>query len=86
MNDIEHRVLSKYLKQYKWSNVFQMMRNNRKKPLECTDDFKNRLVLISGATSGIGYHTARDVSDAARGRCNGWARLRLKVGADRTAP
>jgi len=25
----------------------------------CTDDFDNKLVVITGATSGIGYHTAR---------------------------
>ncbi|MHA3963753.1 MAG: SDR family NAD(P)-dependent oxidoreductase [Candidatus Thorarchaeota archaeon SMTZ1-45] len=49
----------KYLKQYKFSSIIAMMRNNRKKPAECNDDFKGRLVVITGATSGIGYHTAR---------------------------
>ncbi len=29
------------------------------RPKICTEDFKNKLVVITGATSGIGYHTAR---------------------------
>jgi NAD(P)-dependent dehydrogenase (short-subunit alcohol dehydrogenase family) len=36
-----------------------MIRNNRKDPLVCRDDFRGRLVVITGATSGIGYLTAR---------------------------
>jgi len=36
-----------------------MMRNQKLDPEICTDDFKNRLVVISGATSGIGYATAQ---------------------------
>ena len=49
----------KYFKEYEWSNIFAMIRNNRLDPKICTDDFKNKLVVITGATSGIGYHTAR---------------------------
>ncbi len=49
----------KYFKEYQWSNIFAMIRNNRLDPKICTDDFKNKLVVITGATSGIGYHTAR---------------------------
>lgn len=49
-----------YLKQYKFSNVLAMMRNGRKDPKLCTDDFEGRLVVITGATSGIGYETARE--------------------------
>ncbi|MFA5850924.1 MAG: SDR family NAD(P)-dependent oxidoreductase [Bacteroidales bacterium] len=49
----------KYFKEYDWSNIFAMIRNNRKGPKICTDNFNNRLVVISGATSGIGYHTAQ---------------------------
>ncbi|MHA3964335.1 MAG: SDR family NAD(P)-dependent oxidoreductase [Candidatus Thorarchaeota archaeon SMTZ1-45] len=58
----------KYLKQYKLSNVFAMMRNNRKKPEVCNDDFKGRLVIITGATSGIGYQVECDykIADFAR--------------------
>jgi retinol dehydrogenase-13 len=49
----------KYFKEYQWSNVFAMIRNNRLGPKICTQDFNNNLVVITGATSGIGYHTAR---------------------------
>jgi retinol dehydrogenase-13 len=49
----------KYFKEYQWSNIFAMIRNNRLDPKICTRDFKDRLVVISGATSGIGYYTAR---------------------------
>lgn len=49
----------KYFKEYQWSDIFAMIRNNRSAPRICHDDFKNKLVVISGATSGIGYHTAR---------------------------
>jgi retinol dehydrogenase-13 len=44
----------KYFKEYRWSNVFAMIKNNRKKPLICDQDCKGKLVVISGATSGIG--------------------------------
>lgn len=50
---------AQYIRQYQWSNIFAMIRNNRKDPKVCTDDFSNRLVVITGATSGIGYITAR---------------------------
>ncbi|MFW9965169.1 MAG: SDR family NAD(P)-dependent oxidoreductase, partial [Candidatus Sifarchaeia archaeon] len=50
----------KYIKQYKWSNVYAMMRGGGGELKECTDDFKARLVVITGATSGIGYVTARE--------------------------
>ena len=37
------------------------MRKNKKAEIkECYKDFKNRLVVITGATSGIGYHAARE--------------------------
>ncbi len=37
-----------------------MIRNNKADPLKCTEDFKGHLVAITGATSGIGYATARE--------------------------
>jgi NAD(P)-dependent dehydrogenase (short-subunit alcohol dehydrogenase family) len=36
-----------------------MMRNNRSDPKICDEDFTDKLVAITGATSGIGYYTAR---------------------------
>ncbi|MFW9782432.1 MAG: SDR family NAD(P)-dependent oxidoreductase [Candidatus Heimdallarchaeota archaeon] len=36
------------------------MLRNKAEPLECQDDFNGRLVAITGATSGIGYVTARE--------------------------
>lgn len=36
-----------------------MLRNQKLDPEICKDDFKNRLVVITGATSGIGYVTAK---------------------------
>jgi retinol dehydrogenase 13 len=49
----------KYFKEYQWSNIFAMIRNNRSDPKICTDSFDQKLVIITGATSGIGYLTAR---------------------------
>jgi retinol dehydrogenase 13 len=53
------KMISKYFKEYQWSNIAAMIKNNRRDPKICTKDFKDRLVVISGATSGIGYYTAR---------------------------
>jgi retinol dehydrogenase-13 len=49
----------KYFKEYQWSNIFAMIRNNRSDPKICEDTFPGKLVVITGATSGIGYLTAR---------------------------
>ncbi|MCU0459884.1 MAG: SDR family NAD(P)-dependent oxidoreductase [Bacteroidales bacterium] len=49
----------KYFKEYRWSNIAAMIRNNRAEPEICTCDLTGRLVVITGATSGIGYVTAR---------------------------
>jgi len=51
--------MNKYFKQYKWSNIFAMLRNQKRDPEICTSDFRNRLVIITGATSGIGYDAAK---------------------------
>ncbi len=55
----KNRKFFKYFKEYQWSNILAMIRNNRLDPKICTGDFAGKLVVITGATSGIGYHTAR---------------------------
>lgn len=49
----------KYFREYEWSNIIAMIRNNRRDPKICLEGFNGKLVVITGATSGIGYHTAR---------------------------
>ncbi len=57
---MNHRgTFSQYFREYRRSNIFAMIKNNRLSPKICTDEFKNKLVVITGATSGIGYFTAR---------------------------
>lgn len=51
--------LFQYFKEYQWSNIFTMIRNCRLAPKVCSENFSDKLVAITGATSGIGYHTAR---------------------------
>ena len=51
--------MNPYLKEYKWSNIIAMIKNNRATPKEELRDFHGRLVVITGATSGIGHETAR---------------------------
>ena len=58
-------MLPNYFNEYRWSNIAAMIKNNRRDPKGCSDEFRDRLVVISGATSGIGYLTARKF--AARG-------------------
>jgi retinol dehydrogenase 13 len=52
-------MISRYFKEYHWSNISAMIRNSRLDPKICPGDFKTKLVVITGATSGIGYLTAR---------------------------
>jgi retinol dehydrogenase-13 len=56
---MKKRKIRKYFREYKWSNILAMIRNNRSDPKICKEDFKNKLIVITGATSGIGYLTAR---------------------------
>ncbi len=53
------RKRAQYFRQYQWSNIFAMIRNNRRDAAICADQAKGMLVVITGATSGIGYTTAR---------------------------
>lgn len=48
-----------YVKEYQFSNIRAMIKNSMAEPAVCGDDFKGRLVVITGATSGIGRITAR---------------------------
>ena len=49
----------KYWPQYKWSNVNAMLKNMKRKPKINPEPFHGKLVVITGATSGIGLYTAR---------------------------
>ena len=51
--------IKKYWPQYKWSNISAMLKNMRLAPKHNPEPFRDRLVVITGATSGIGYRTAR---------------------------
>ncbi len=51
--------LFKYYRQYKWSNVYKMVKNNKLSPEICNQRAENKLVVITGATSGIGRLTAK---------------------------
>ena len=51
--------MNKYLKQYDWSVFREFLKNEKRDPELCSDEFPGRLVVISGATSGIGFETAK---------------------------
>ncbi len=51
--------MNKYIKQYDWSDFREFLLNEKRDPEICTNPFLGRLVVISGATSGIGYETAK---------------------------
>ncbi len=50
--------MRRYFKEYRVSNVLEMIRNNSKSPQICVDNCKGKLVVITGATAGIGYAAA----------------------------
>jgi NAD(P)-dependent dehydrogenase (short-subunit alcohol dehydrogenase family) len=49
----------KYWAKYKWSNISAMIKNMKRLPERNSEPFRNKLVVITGTTSGIGYYTAR---------------------------
>ncbi len=51
--------IRRYWPQYTWSNVLAMAKNMKSQPKRCAEPFQGRLVVITGATSGVGFHTAR---------------------------
>lgn len=51
--------ISQYIKEYEWRDIAAMIKNNMRNPKICTDTFTDKLVVITGATSGIGRITAR---------------------------
>jgi retinol dehydrogenase-13 len=56
---MKNKKFAKYFKEYEWSNIFAMIRNNKSDPKKCDNTYAGKLVVITGATSGIGYLTAR---------------------------
>ena len=51
--------MEKYFSQYQWSNIFAMIRNHQTEILKSVQRIsRNRLVVITGATSGIGFAAA----------------------------
>jgi len=55
--------MQKYFKEYQWENIFSMIRNLKREPEICTKNFSKRLVVITGATSGIGKATAEKYAE-----------------------
>lgn len=49
----------KYFTKYRFSHVFAMIKNQKKKPSSCSSRCDGLLVVITGATSGIGYECAK---------------------------
>ncbi len=51
--------IKKYWPQYKWSNVYAMMKNMKRHARISREPFRDKMVVITGATTGVGYYTAR---------------------------
>jgi retinol dehydrogenase 13 len=50
--------LIQYLLQYRVRDMAELVRNDKKEPLDCRADLTGKTAVISGATSGIGRETA----------------------------
>ena len=51
--------LLRYLVKYRFRDMGEMIRNDKKDPGACAESLEKKIVVISGATSGIGLQTAR---------------------------
>lgn len=51
--------IKKYWAKYNWSNIYAMIKNMKRNPEKNSEPFRDKLVVITGTTSGIGYYTAR---------------------------
>ncbi len=51
--------LLRYLVKYRFHDMAEMIRNDKKSPLPCERNLEKKTVVISGTTSGIGLQTAR---------------------------
>lgn len=51
--------MNKYLFEYKFSNILAMLKNDKIPPKETQENCEGSFVVITGATSGIGYETAK---------------------------
>ncbi len=49
----------KYIFQYRFRDMGELLRNEKKAPKDCQANLKGKTVVLSGATSGIGLETAR---------------------------
>jgi len=54
-------MISTYFR-YQGANIAAMIKNNRRDPRICTTDCRDRLAVISVATSGTGYYTAKKIA------------------------
>jgi retinol dehydrogenase 13 len=51
--------LFKYLMQYRWADIKQMMDNDRAPQIPCDASLKGKLCVVTGATSGVGREAVR---------------------------
>jgi len=49
----------RYLKEYRWADMRQMLANNRAEPHESCIRMDGKLCVVTGCTSGVGWQTAR---------------------------